>query len=51
MILFLMTCDQSNKKPRKNEETCISGFITELNDSYHSMKIEGKLIDCEDLNK
>ena len=48
IILVLMTCKNNIQSPKKINETCINGLIVELDDST---KLDGTLIDCDDLNK
>jgi hypothetical protein len=48
LIFLLMSCKRNDLQIEKIETTCINGFIMELNDST---KLEGTLVDCDDLNK
>lgn len=48
LIFLLISCKRNDHNIEKIETTCITGFITELNDST---KLDGQLINCDDLNK
>lgn len=50
LILFMMTCNEPLQK-KEIEETCIMGFVTEIPGTIDTMRIEGKLINCNDLDK